>query len=70
MRAENIKGGEDRIPLMNIICLNIVEELINKEEVGAVCLQEIKLEIVNKERCYNMGTFSCKWDTRNFNYVV
>jgi len=47
---------------MKIICLNIIGELINKEEVGVVCLQETKLEIVNKERCYNIRNNDIEWE--------
>ena len=62
MQNENIKGREKTIQLMKIICLNIIGELINKEEVGVVCLQETKLEIVNKERCYNIRNNDTEWE--------
>ena len=62
MQNENIKGREKTIQLMKIICLNIIGELINKEEVGVVFLQETKLEIVNKERCYNIRNNDTEWE--------
>jgi len=78
MQNENIKGREKTIQLMKIICLNIIGELINKEEVGVVFLQETKLinkeevgvvflqetklEIDNKERCYNIRNNDTEWE--------